>query len=97
MSVGYKKDEIVSASSVARSFGRILANIVDHKKQRMVVAKNNHLEAVILPIDEYEKLSELAELVEHIEIHELIVQRKAKDTRKRISLDTLLKEEGIAL
>lgn len=97
MSVGYKKDEIVSASMAARSFGRILADIVDHKKQRMVVVKNNRIEAVILPVDEYEKLSEWADLIERIEIYELITRRKAKDTGKRISLDTLLKEEGIAL
>lgn len=97
MSVGYKKDEIISASKAARSFSRILADLVSHKKQRMVVAKNNRLELVILPIDDYEHISELAGLIEHIEIHELISKRKAKDTGKRVSLDSLLKEEGIAL
>lgn len=97
VSVGYKKDEIISASEVARSFGQILADLVSQKKQKMVVVKNNKLEAVILPIHEYEQLSELAELIEHIEIYELIRRRKVKDTGKRISLDDLLKEEGIAL
>ncbi len=97
MSVSYKKEEIISASRVARSFGQMVADLVNHKKQRIVVAKNNRLEAVILPIDEYENLSALAELMEHIEIHELIAKRKAKDTGKRISLETVLREEVIAL
>ncbi len=97
MSVAYKKDEIVSASRAARSFGRILSDLVHHKKQKMVIVKNNQLEAIILPIHTYEHLSELAGWVEHIEISALINKRKAKDTGRRISLDVLLKEEGIAL
>jgi hypothetical protein len=42
----------------------------------------------------YEQLSELANVVEHIKIHELIRKRKGKNTGKRIGLDTLLKDEG---
>lgn len=97
MNLVYKKDEMVSASSAARSFGRILSDLVNDKKQKMVIVKNNQLEAIILPIHEYEHLCELAGWVEHIEIYELISKRRGKDAGRRISLDALLKEEGIAL
>lgn len=39
---------------------------------------------------------EALDLLEHIEIHRLIEQRKRKGIGKRISLDALLKEQHIA-
>ena len=97
MSVAYRKDEIVSASRAARSFGKVLADLKTHHKHRIAIAKNNELEAVILPIQEYETMAEALTLLEHIEIYRLIEQRKRKGTGKRISLDALLKEQGLAV
>jgi PHD/YefM family antitoxin component YafN of YafNO toxin-antitoxin module len=97
MSVAYRKDEIVSASRVARSFGKVLADLKTHHKRRIAVAKNNELEAVILPIQEYETMAEALALLEHIEIYRLVEQRKRKKSGKRTSLDALLKEQGFAV
>jgi PHD/YefM family antitoxin component YafN of YafNO toxin-antitoxin module len=97
MSVAYSKDEIVSASRAARSFGKILAELKAHHKRRIAIAKNNELEAVILPIEEYETMAEALSLLEHIEIHHLVEQRKRKGPGKRTSLDALLKEQRIAV
>lgn len=97
MSVAYKKEEIVSASRVARSFGKVLADLKEHRKRRIAIAKNNELEAVILPIQEYESMAEALALLEHIEIHRLVETRKRKGTGKRVSLEILLKEEGLAV
>ena len=97
MSVAYKKDEIVSASRAARSFGKVLAALKSQHKRRIAIAKNNELEAVIVPIQEYETMAEALALLEHIEIHRLIGQRKRKRSGKRISLDALLKDQDIAI
>lgn len=97
MSVSYKKEEIVSASRVARSFGKVLADLKEHRKRRIAIAKNNELEAVILPIQEYESMAEALALLEHIEIYRLVQTRRRKGTGKRVSLETLLKEEGLAV
>ena len=97
MSVAYRKDEIVSASRAARSFGKVLADLKAHHKRRIAIAKNNELEAVILPIQEYETMAEALALLEHIEIYRLVEQRRRKGPGKRISLDALLKEQGIAV
>ena len=97
MSVAYRKDEIVSASRAARSFGKMLADLKAHPKRRIAIAKNNALEAVILPIQEYETMAEALALLEHIEIYRLVQQRKRKGIGKRISLDALLKEQGVAV
>lgn len=97
MSVAYKKDEILSASRVARSFGKVLADLKERRKHRIAIAKNNELEAVILPIEDYETMAETMAVMEHVEIYRLVQERKRKGPGKRISLDALVKEERLAV
>ena len=97
MAVAYKKDEILSASRMARSFGQVLADLSGKRRRRVVVVKNNHLEAVLLPIDDYETMAEALALLEHLEIYRLVEERKGKKRRKTISLDALLKEQRLAV
>ncbi len=97
MSVAYKKDEILSASRAARSFGKVLADLKEHRKRRIAIAKNNELEAVILPIEDYETMAEAMAVMEHVEIYRLVQERKRKGPGKRTSLNTLLKEERLAV
>jgi len=96
MEATFKRDEVISATSAAKNFGKVLADLASHKKEKSVVIKNNEITAVILPADEYEYMAELVQFVEHIEIFDLITKRR-KPAGKRISLDKLLKEERIDL
>lgn len=96
MTVAYKKEELLSASKVARSFGQVLADL-SGKRRRVAVVKNNHLEAILLPVEDYEAMAEALALLEHLEIYRLVQERKRKKTRKVISLDTLLKEQRLAI
>jgi PHD/YefM family antitoxin component YafN of YafNO toxin-antitoxin module len=97
MSVAYKKDEILSASRAARSFGKVLTELKERRKHRFAIAKNNELEAVILPIEEYETMAEALAVMEHVEIYRLVQERKRKRPGRRTSLDALLKDEGLAV
>lgn len=96
MAVAYKKDEILSASRVARSFGQVLADL-SGKRRRVAVVKNNHLEAILLPIEDYETMAEALAILEHLEIYRLVRKRKGKKRPNTISLDALLKEQGLAV
>ena len=97
MPVAYKKDEILSASKVARSFGQVLADLNSKRRRRVAVVKNNHLEAILLPIEDYETMAEALALLEHLEIYRLVEERKGKKRRKTISLDAFLKEQRLAV
>jgi PHD/YefM family antitoxin component YafN of YafNO toxin-antitoxin module len=97
MAVAYKKEEMLSASKVARSFGQVLADLSGKRRRRVAVVKNNHLEAILLPVEDYEAMAEALALLEHLEIYRLVRERKRKKTRKAISLDTLLKEQRLAV
>ena len=97
MAIAYKKDELLSASKVARCFGQVLADLSDKRRRRVAVVKNNHLEAILLPVEEYETMAEALSLLEHLEIYRLMQERKGRKPRKSISLDALVKEQRLAL
>ena len=73
--VAYKRDEIVSVSDISRSFSTILNSIVDKSKEKFAISKNNKLEAVILDIEEYEKLQNAYDLLEQKEIEMMLLNR----------------------
>lgn len=97
MAVAYKKEEMLSASKIARSFGQVLADLSGHRRRRVVVVKNNHLEAILLPVEDYETMAEALSLLEHIEIYRLVQERKGKRRRKAVTLDALVREQRLAL
>ncbi len=97
MSVAFKKEEILRASLVARSFGKVLADLKGQHRRRVVVLKNNQVEAVIVPVDEYELMAEALALLEHMEIYRTVKQRARKQRKKPISLEALLKEQRLAI
>jgi len=90
--VAYSKDEIISASDMARGFSTVLKDLVNHTKERFAISKNNKLEAVVLPIDEYERLKEAYDLMEHIEIYQTLQERK---NSKTISFEESALRHGI--
>ena len=90
--VAYSRDEIISVSDIARSFSGVLGDIINHTKEKVAISKNNKLEAVLVNIDEYEKLKEASEILEHLEIYKTIKQR---EDSKTISLEDTMKKHGI--
>jgi PHD/YefM family antitoxin component YafN of YafNO toxin-antitoxin module len=97
MAVAYKKEEILSASRVARSFGKVLTDLKAQHRRRVVILKNNQVEAVIVPVDDYEKMAEALDLLEHMEIHRLVTQRARKKGKKTVTLESLLMEQRLAV
>ena len=89
----YARSEIISASKTAKHLGQILNDLKLGKRQRAVISKNNDLDAVILPIDEYEKMLKIIEMVEHIEIAQLINERAGEAAD--ISFNEILEQNGI--
>lgn len=79
--VAYSRDEIISASDMARGFSGVLNDIISHTKERFAISKNNKLEAVILPIEEYERMQEALEMMEHIEIYNIVKERENGNSR----------------
>jgi PHD/YefM family antitoxin component YafN of YafNO toxin-antitoxin module len=95
MRTGFKRDEMISASVAAKNFGKVVADLAEHKRDKTAVVKNNEIAAVILTVDEYEYMADIVEFVEHLEIYDIVTKRKKNAGSRRISLDVLLKEEDV--
>jgi PHD/YefM family antitoxin component YafN of YafNO toxin-antitoxin module len=91
--VAYQKDEIVSASNIARGFANVLSSITSGAKDKIAISKNNKLEAVIVGIDQYEAMREALEILEHQDIYRAVKEREASDNN--ISLEDAMKLHGI--
>ena len=96
MEATFKRDEIISATSAAKNFGKVVSDLANHRKEKAVIIKNNEITAVILPAEEYEYMAELVQFVEHVELFDIITRRK-KSTGRRVVLDKLLMGEHIEL
>jgi len=92
--VTYARDEIISASEMARGFATVLNDLKNEVKERFAISKNNKIEAVVLPVEEYERMKEAFDLMEHIEIYNIVKEREGS---KAISLEASAKELGIDL
>ena len=90
--VAYTRDEIISVSDLARNLSTSLSSLLDYTRDKLAISKNNKLEAVIIPIEEYERMKEAYEYVENMEIARIIEERK---NSKTITFEELLKRRGI--
>jgi PHD/YefM family antitoxin component YafN of YafNO toxin-antitoxin module len=90
--VAYTRDEIISVSELARNLSTSLSSLLDYSREKLAISKNNKLEAVIIPIEEYERMKEAYEYVENIEIARIIEERK---NSKTITFEELLERRGI--
>lgn len=61
----FSKDEIMTATDMVRNFSTVLSSVSKEKK-RVVVVKNNRFEAVMIPVEAYEKMSEAVTILEKI-------------------------------
>ncbi|MBK1963665.1 type II toxin-antitoxin system Phd/YefM family antitoxin [Campylobacter novaezeelandiae] len=64
--LSFKKDEIYTATEVVRNFSPIIDKLKKSKSGKIVILKNNKFEAVMLNIEEYERLQNALELLEKI-------------------------------
>lgn len=81
-----RQTEMVSVSEATRHLAALLAKLRGRLASKYFLTKNNTIEAVILPIGEYEKLLDLeSELDDLILSHEITLREK-RDSGKRITL-----------
>jgi PHD/YefM family antitoxin component YafN of YafNO toxin-antitoxin module len=52
----YKRDEMISVTDLLKGFKMTLEKLTSHQLDKVAVMKNNKPEAVILSVDEYERL-----------------------------------------
>ena len=85
----------MSSTKIVRNVSSILDSIKKNKKDKIAVMRKNKLEAIILSVDEYERIYETLELFEHIQMHRILKQREDTPLEEYVDLDQLLADQGI--
>lgn len=74
--IGYAKAEIMPITHIARNLSAVLNKLKTGKLKKVAISRNNTLESVIIPAEEYERLQEVYDLAEHLEIFKLVKERE---------------------
>ena len=94
--ITYATNELIPSSEFAKKFGSYLSQIKESTIDKIAVLKNNKVEAVLVSKDDYERMSEALELLEHQEIYKIVQERTSKPY-KTISIEDMAKSFDIDL
>jgi hypothetical protein len=83
----YELDEMMPASKFSSSINKVYELL--ETKKRVVLLRNNVPDMVVLPVQEYELMKSIVDLVEHMDIGQLIQDRHCDKTRP---LDDILSD-----
>ncbi|MGE4400022.1 MAG: type II toxin-antitoxin system Phd/YefM family antitoxin [Campylobacterales bacterium] len=89
----YARDEMVSVTDIVKGFKANLEKVTGHAVEKLAIMRNNKPEAVIVPVDEYEKMKELYDYAERLSIFETV--QKRRNNGKLIPFDEVLKRAGL--
>lgn len=98
--VKYAQNELFSITDFTKQISSVVSSIKEHSLEKIGILKNNRLEAVVISTDEYERLKEYEErfeLAEHIEIYNIVQQRKDTPLSEYISAEDMAKKFSIDL
>lgn len=98
--VKYAQNELFSITDFTKQIGSVVSSIKEHSLEKIGILKNNRLEAVVISTDEYERLKEYEErfeLAEHIEIYNIVQERKKTPLSQYISMEDMAKKFDIDL
>jgi len=90
--VQYAQNELLSITDFTKGISGIIKDIKSNAFEKIGILKNNKLEAVVISTQEYERLKEAYDILEHIEIYKKVQER---ENSKTISLDESMKRHGI--
>ena len=94
--VTYASNELIPSSEFAKKFGSYLSQIKETTIDKIAVLKNNKIEAVLVSKNDYERMIEALEIIEHKEIYEIIQKRKYQES-ETISFEEMAKRHNINL
>lgn len=97
MLLGMKTDteNLISVTELANNTSRIIAEAADGRPR--VILKNNRVAAVLMSAEAAERLGELDEVSENLQLWALALVRSMTDSGERHSLEEVATEFGVDL
>ncbi len=95
--VAYTQNELVSATEISKQFGEYISKVKNGLVDKIGVLKNNKLNAVILSVEEYERMATAMDTLENMQIHQEINERLKIPKEEYIDGEDVLKKLNLSL
>jgi PHD/YefM family antitoxin component YafN of YafNO toxin-antitoxin module len=86
----FTKDEIVPSTKVSRNLSSLLNKLKNHQLEKIAVIRNNEMEAILIPLQEYELMQSLLEQDEYKTLYSLIKERELTPNSSYVDFDAVL-------
>ncbi len=88
--VTYSEKEMIGITELSRSLNSVVENLSSYTIEKMAIFKNNKPKVVMVPFSEYQRMKELADMVEYHAIADIVDERlKNSKPEDFISFDEL--------
>lgn len=93
--IAYTQNELVSATEISKQFGEYISKVRNGLLHKIGILKNNKLNAVIVSVEEYERMALAVRQLEDLELMQTVNERmqtpkeeyvEGKDVLKRLNL-----------
>jgi PHD/YefM family antitoxin component YafN of YafNO toxin-antitoxin module len=95
--VAYRQNELVSATELSKQFGEYISKVKDGLLEKIGILKNNKLNAIILSVDEYERMVIAMNRLEELEMYQEISKRVETPKEEYINGTDVLKRLNLSL
>ncbi len=92
--IAYTRDELVPVSELTKNLNKILNSVRNSSRKKIAVVRNDRLEAVIMSVREYERISEVCELSEYTDIYQTVKAREQTPISEYIDHEDILRQFG---
>jgi len=89
--ITYTEQELVRAEELAGNIGGFLNSIRNRRGKKIAIVRDDRPEAVLVGIDEYERLCEASELLEHPEIYKIVRDREHTPAEAYVTHEEMLR------
>ena len=73
--IAYTQNELVSATEISKQFGEYISKVKTELLNKISVLKNNKLNAVILSVEEYDRMSLAMIKLEELKLYQTVQER----------------------
>jgi PHD/YefM family antitoxin component YafN of YafNO toxin-antitoxin module len=95
--VAYRQNELVSATELSKQFGEYISKVKDGLLEKIGILKNNKLNAIILSVDEYERMVIAMNRLEELEMYQKISKRVETPKEEYLNGTDVLKRLNLSL
>ncbi|SFV59721.1 hypothetical protein MNB_SV-14-205 [hydrothermal vent metagenome] len=95
--VAYTQNELVSATEISKQFGEYISKVKNGLLDKIGILKNNKLNAIILSVEEYERMVLAMQKLEDMENIQIIQERLKTPKEEYINGSDVLKRLNLSL